>query len=369
MNLGSTLVGGAIGAFGAYVLMRMRRVLRTRRPARAALRLGRPYPPPLPSDDPLTHPNLPLDSPALEVVPLNGLCRVADFAPLRPWLQLVIPFGRASFGESFPTGVEYRKHWEVAQAVRALAIGGAIGRDAEILGVGAGNEPTIFVLTNYVKRVLATDLYLGESWEASANSSMLAEAGRNWIGPWNHRRLVTQQMDALDLHYEDDTFDGAFSSSSLEHFGDYDAIMQSMREVFRVLKPGGVYALSTEFRLAGPPPGRPGALMFDWEELSSYVIGVAPWELIGPNGILDHRATDDPVISYAEAAVAVEAHAREYGELVWDRLHWPEYPHVRLREGKRVWTSVHLALRKPGRGSKRGTAPLGETPARGMSST
>jgi hypothetical protein len=26
-------------------------------------------------------------------------------------------------------------------------------------------------------------------------------------------------MDALDLRYEDGTFDGIFSSSSLEHFG------------------------------------------------------------------------------------------------------------------------------------------------------
>ncbi len=154
-------------------------------------------------------------------------------------------------------------------------------------------------------------------------------------------------MDALDLRYEDDSFAGAFSSSSLEHFGDYGAIIQSMREVFRVLKPGGVYALSTEFRLAGPPPGLPGALLFDWEELSEYVIGAAPWELVGPNGILDQRETDDPVLPFSESAAAVAAHSREYGELVWDLLHWPEYPHVRLREGDRIWTSVHLALRKP----------------------
>ncbi len=193
MRLRSALAGGAVGAFGAYALLRMRHVARRTRRRRQALeraagiaptataRLGRPYPPALPSDDPHGHLDLPLASPAVDVVPLNGLCRVADFEPLQPWLELVIPFGRASFGDRYPTGVEYRKHWEVAQAVRALAIGGAIGRDAEILGIAAGNEPTIFALTNYVKRVFATDLYLGKGWEE--------------ISELHHARRAREELD------------------------------------------------------------------------------------------------------------------------------------------------------------------------------
>jgi SAM-dependent methyltransferase len=288
-----------------------------------------------------------LAKPGLDAVPLNGLCQVEDFGQLRPWLELLVPFGRASFGDQYPDGVEYRKHWEVAQAVRALAIGGAIHPDAEILGIAAGNEPTIFCLTNFCKRVFATDLYLADGWEESANTSMVVEPGSTWKGPWNPRRLVVQHMNALDLRYEDCTFDGAFSSSSLEHFGEYEAIAASMREAFRILKPGGVYALSTEFRISGPPPGLPGILMFDWEELVAHVIQAAPWEMIGPVQIESRRPSDDPVVSFAKAAAAVTAHVAKYGELMWDRLNWPEYPHVRLSEGDLVWTSVHLALRRP----------------------
>ena len=56
---------------------------------------------------------------------------------------------------------------------RPAAAGEEVHRpDAEVLGVGAGNEPTVFWLTNHVRRVFATDLYLAEGWEESASHRM-----------------------------------------------------------------------------------------------------------------------------------------------------------------------------------------------------
>ena len=159
-------------------------------------------------------------------------------------------------GESpeFPSGREHRKQWEVAMAALALEDGAVLRPDAEVLGIGAGSEATLFWLTNYVRRVWATDLYAdpGE-WVDTAPPTMLTNPGSAWDGPWNPRRLVVQHMDACELHYEDETFDGIFSSGSIEHFGSLERIGIAMDEAFRVLKRGGTASFSTEFLIDGDP--------------------------------------------------------------------------------------------------------------------
>lgn len=287
----------------------------------------------------------------LGAVPLCAVCLPSDFAALAPWFRTVFPWGVERFGPHFPVGAEYRKHWEVVQAARALHHAGVLRPDAEVLGVGAGNEPTLFWLTNHVRRVFATDLYLGQAWEESANQRMLTEPGAGWDGPWNPRRLVAQHMDALDLRYEDGSFDAVFSSSSIEHFGTHDDVRRSIQEAHRVLRPGGVLTVSTELRLDGPGPGIPDILMFNWDELTSVVVDAAPWDILGPV----RREGPDPAtaVDFDAAAADVRAHVEANGELVWSRLDWSTYPQISLRhqhfDDVRVWTSVHLALRKPDR--------------------
>ncbi|HEU5082277.1 MAG TPA: class I SAM-dependent methyltransferase [Acidimicrobiales bacterium] len=284
----------------------------------------------------------------LAAVPLNAACLPEDFPALEAWMRHVFPWGQRVHGRRFPRGAEYRKHWEVVQAARTLAATGVLRPDAEVLGVGAGTEPTIFWLTNHVRRVFATDLYLAGAWEESANQRMLTEPGSAWEGDWNPRRLVVQHMDALDLRYEDESFDAVFSSSSIEHFGTHDDVARSIREAHRVLRPGGVLTVSTELRIAGPGPGLPDILMFDRDELQACVVDAAPWEPIDAFRSL----TPDPAIAveFSSAAGDVQAHVAEHGEIKWAELRWSQYPQIVLRhqdfEDERLWTSVHLALRK-----------------------
>ncbi|MFN2387512.1 MAG: class I SAM-dependent methyltransferase, partial [Thermoanaerobaculia bacterium] len=200
----------------------------------------------------------------------NKVCGVEDFGEprLRGVIRDVFAHEIGRLSPDYPAGHEDRKHWEVAMAVRSLVDHGAVEPRAEILGVAAGNEATIYWLSSRVRRVFATDLYLDPGiWETTADRSMLIDPGRFWPGPWNPRRVVAQHMDALDLRYEDGSFEGVFSSSSLEHFGDHAAVRRAVDEMFRVLKPGGILAISTEFRVAGPSPGLPGISMFDRTEL------------------------------------------------------------------------------------------------------
>lgn len=311
-------------------------------------------------------------------LPLNKACNVEDFGDpeLVGVIREVFPHDVARFGPDFPRGREYRKHWEVAMAVRALRAAGVLRRDAEVLGVGAGNEPTVFFLTNHVRRVFAGDLYLSPGWEGSARSRMMTDPGRYWPGRWDPRRLVVQHMDALDLQHPDESFDAIFSSSSLEHFGDLAAVRRSLREMWRVLRTGGLLTLSTEHRVIGPSPGLPGTLMFDGGELAE-LIHAGGWKALDRLDLSVTPATYRCLVPLAEAAEDLRRHvASNGGDLLFHGLHWSRYPHIlleyemsgtpgvgadrsirsKLRLLRRhlavapttrlVWTSVHLALRK-----------------------
>jgi SAM-dependent methyltransferase len=273
-------------------------------------------------------------------VPLgyNKLCELEDFrdAELRNVIREVFSFEIDALGPDFPTGFEYRKYWEVAMAVRTLRDFGVLHEQAEILGVGAGTEMTLFWLTNVVRRVFATDLYLepGE-WERTASAAMLFEPERFAPVRWNPRRLVVQHMNALDLRYEDESFNGVFSSSSIEHFGTHADVRRCLEEIVRVLRPGGVATLSTEYRLDGPSPGLEGTLMFDTEELL-LALDRLPWSLVSPLETNLSTATAASEVSFAEAAE----------DVVNERARWRTYPHLVLREGEFVWTSIHLGLQK-----------------------
>jgi SAM-dependent methyltransferase len=308
------------------------------------------------------------------------LCELEDFRD--PELSALIrDMAPEPHGPDYPEGEEHRKPWEVAMTARALRDFGALRPDAEILGVGAGREATVFWLTRHVKRVFATDLYLNEdSWSATDSGALMLLAPEKATQmDWNPRRLVVQHMDGRNLRYEDDSFDGVFSSGSIEHFGTLDEIRESVEEIYRVLKPGGVAALATEFRLDGPP-GMPGTILFDEEELRGVLLEGMPWGLASPLDLsISERTWAQPVDFGALVLSQLPPPPETITEKVRDKLgrYQPagpeqdgppkshldtEYPHIVLElhhpellraqtgdEDPRTWTSVHLTLIKPER--------------------
>lgn len=281
----------------------------------------------------------------------NRLCQREDFEhpALTPLFRAIFPHEIARLGPSFPLGRETRKDWEVVMAARTLRDFGCLHRGAEVLGVGAGHEPTLFWLTNHVRRVFATDLYIEPGmWKEFADSTMLTDPGRHFPSAWEPRRLVVQHMDALNLMYPDASFDAIFSSNSVGFFGGPTEVRRSLEEMCRVLKPGGVLSISTEFRLEGPGPGLPGTLLFDEEELRSvFLVGLA-WEPLSPLDFQVSETTRDVEVDLMELIDDYREHFARHGEVVFHELDFRTYPQVLMRCGEYLFTSCHLALRKAG---------------------
>jgi len=279
---------------------------------------------------------------------LNRVCNLEDFEDpgLREVLREVFEH-ELGYRPDLPRGRELRKYWEVGMTVAAMRAGGALRPDAEVLGLGAGADPTQFFLTSHVRRVFATDLYLTPGiWAHQAPAEMLSRPFLFWRGEWEPRRLVVQHMDARELHYDDESFDAVFSSGSIEHFGDWADVEAAVAEAHRVLKPDGVLALSTEFRLEGPAGGMPGTLTFGPDELERHIAGHGRWSWIGE---VDWSVSEETLATesaLAEAGAYVTADSNRYGGYAPLSVSTLPAPHIVVRHGKHLFTSVHLALRK-----------------------
>lgn len=279
----------------------------------------------------------------------NKICNVEDFShpELRPVLRDLFAHEVVRFGDAYPGGKENRKDWEAAMALRAFDACGLLDGGADFLGVAAGNEPLLFHLTRLARSVHATDLYLAAgAWEVFGHRSMLDDPYEHWPFAWNPRRLVVQHMDALDLRYEDETFSGVFSSSSIEHIGGHAEVRRCMDEMFRVLRPGGVCAVSTEFRLEGPSPGIEGTLLFDEGELMEELIGDRAWAPISPLDLTVSGATRAATVDVLGVVGQQIAQCHRDGGWFTHKLDYQQFPHVVMGVGEHVFTSVALALRK-----------------------
>lgn len=229
-------------------------------------------------------------------------------------------------------GYSRRKEWEIGIALDTLRENGAVHDEAFILGVGAGNEPTIYHLTNETKMVFATDIYLDSgAWNANAPIEML-EYPQYFAGDikFDCNRLVVQHMDGRFLNYPDNFFDGIFSSGSIEHFGGWDDIAQSAREMGRVLKQGGILSLSTEFKISGEGDGWDGVKLLSAEDLDRYIIKPSGLTLIDePNYTVNEQ-------TLAHEMTLLEAIAIKDKTQIETVLNYNGFQ----------FTSVHLALRK-----------------------
>jgi SAM-dependent methyltransferase len=143
-----------------------------------------------------------------------------------------------------------RRSWEWANAVVAMRRFSKLNNNSKAIGIASSTEPLLFYLANNVNHVYATDLY--DSNRYIDTPSDFPENPKKYVPfPYKEDALTVLRMDATNLEFPSDTFDIAFSISSIEHFGgkNHSGALRSLKEVERVLKTGGIAVITTEYIL------------------------------------------------------------------------------------------------------------------------
>jgi SAM-dependent methyltransferase len=237
-------------------------------------------------------------------------------------------------------GVSYRKDWEIEMALKTLHDLGAAHPNANIIGVGAGSERTIFELANAQSAALVTasDIYNDagdwDDWHGKKflqNPHAFAPEGL----PYDPARVAVMHVDMCDMPFEDEVYDAVFSSGSIEHVGNpkgspkWEQVVQAAKEIGRVLKKGGIASISTEFKVAGEGWGFEGVRLFTVEDIMRYIVEPSGLELVGEIDFEYHGELSDAV---GQPEVVLGQASEENRPL--------------LRYGDFLFTSVHLALRR-----------------------
>jgi SAM-dependent methyltransferase len=249
------------------------------------------------------------------------LCELANPAKWdnEEWLDILRSLGLADDKLSM-----HRKPYEFTQLIYGCRALGALRDEASIVSVGAGHELVLYWLANHAGRVIATDMYEG-IWQAhqgrEGNPDVLTAPDHYAPFPYRRERLTFLRMDGRRLAFPDGTFDIAYSLSSIEHFGGVPGAIATIREMARVLKPGGILALATEYVLEGP------------RHEETFLPGEIT-ELVGQPGLELVEPIDESVY-------------RRYSYAPVDLYRSPyQTPHMVVRFNDTVFTTVMIFLRR-----------------------
>jgi SAM-dependent methyltransferase len=265
-------------------------------------------------------------TPAVTRIPRDvQLCELANPAKWDnpEWLAILKSLAAAPIDKA----QMHRKAYELTQTIFGLRRLGKLTESATILSVGAGHEPILYWLANHAGKVVATDLYGSERGEWQVKFAREGDPGvlqdPSTFAPFPYRadRLIFLRMDGLHLAFTAASFDVVYSLSSVEHFGGVDGARRAVAEMARVLKPGGILALATEW----------------------CVRGVAGGEVFAPDQV--RRIVDHPGLRLVQPI----------DDRVWDRYETPpvdlrvdrfQSPHMLLKHDEAIFTSVFVFLER-----------------------
>lgn len=191
-----------------------------------------------------------------------------------------------------------RKAWEFIHVYQGLKQLGLLNGESKIIGLGVGHECLIYAFTNVCQQVIATDLYQSQQWSTAAMA--VQEVYDKNPFPYQPERLTVQHMDMTQIAYPDASFDFVWSCCAIEHVNNFRDLHQVYREIHRVLKPGGIAALTTEFNNTDRPSYEPNLLFTDRRWMDLWLTGSDPlvqgFELIDlPDFEIGGRPENEPI--------------------------------------------------------------------------
>jgi SAM-dependent methyltransferase len=263
-----------------------------------------------------------------ELAPQSGvllrdtqLCELANPAKWDndDWLAILRSLGLSDDKLSM-----HRKPYEFTQLLFGCQRLGALREDSRVISIGAGHELVLYWLANHVRQMIATDMYEGV-WQdvqgREGDPDVINRPDDYAPFPYRRDRLTFMKMDGRQLAFQDSTFDIAYSLSSIEHFGGMAGAAATIREMGRIVKPGGILALATEYVIAGPP-----------HEETFLPAEIA--RLVDQPGFALVEPIDENVYKRYEYA-AIDLYRNPY-----------QTPHMVVRFNDTVFTTVMVFLRK-----------------------
>uniref|UniRef100_A0A7S1CBU4 Methyltransferase type 11 domain-containing protein n=1 Tax=Bicosoecida sp. CB-2014 TaxID=1486930 RepID=A0A7S1CBU4_9STRA len=253
-------------------------------------------------------------------------------AELEGWLE-----GFDALGASYARTEVHRQQWEWAQGLYALRQLGMLREDATALGVGTGAEPMMYLLANQLASVTAVDKYRSPFLN-SQYPRMLKDPSEYAKIEYDHDRLRVLHMDATELAFDDESFDIVWGFSTIENIGGHGAAGAAMREMARVVRPGGTLVVSTQLILNGVAHYSSALSLFrrDFflpDELEEHVVVPA---LEAGMSLLE-----EVDLSISDESLADVLNIDNYQSCVNAK------PHVVMHQQGSVWTSVVLVFTKP----------------------
>jgi ubiquinone/menaquinone biosynthesis C-methylase UbiE len=277
---------------------------------------------------------------------LNKLCYIEDWQndelrQLISELQKRDQLGLSNDILMRERGLIHRKDWEWAMSVVAMRRLGKLNKNSTALGVGAGKEILLFYLANHLEHVYATDLYAGDWTKVWAPPDMIKNAKRYAPFEYNESALTVMRMDSTKLEFPSETFDIAFSISSIEHFGGNNHLgaLQSLKEIERVLKRGGIATITTEYILNDKEaPGLQNQFFNRRTIYSNLIDKLEGLQLVEP---LDLSITPNTLDTVMDARDGVKWDTNIFS-YEYKKMH----PLILLRTGNILLTSVMLVFQK-----------------------